>query len=33
MSSEAADPLVVAVRLLRADIPVRILGAPGDWPR
>ena len=27
------DPLAVALRLLRADAPAQIMGAPQDWPR
>jgi hypothetical protein len=29
----AAHPLAVAVRLLRADAPEQIMGAPENWPR
>jgi tetratricopeptide (TPR) repeat protein len=30
---QMADPLAVALRLLRADAPVQIMGAPQDWPQ
>jgi len=33
MPSEAEGSLAVALRLLRADAPARIMGAPQDWPR
>jgi len=32
MPDEAVDPLAVALRLLRADAPAEIMGAPQDWP-
>jgi tetratricopeptide (TPR) repeat protein len=33
-AAERADrPLAVALRLLRADAPAQIMGAPQDWPR
>jgi len=33
MPDEAVDPLAVALRLLRADAPAQIMGAPQDWPQ
>ena len=33
MPDEAVDPLAVALRLLRADAPAEIMGAPKDWPQ
>ena len=33
MPDEAVDWLAVALRLLRADAPAEIMGAPQDWPR
>ena len=29
----AVDPLAVALRVLRADAPAQVMGAPQDWPR
>ena len=33
MPEEAEFPLAVALRVLRADAPAQIMGAPHDWPR
>jgi tetratricopeptide (TPR) repeat protein len=33
MPDETGSPLAVALRLLRADAPVQIIGAPENWPR
>ena len=33
MPDEAEDSLAVALRVLRADAPAQIQGAPQDWPR
>ena len=33
MPDEAVDPLAVALRLLSADAPAQITGAPQAWPR
>src|SRR5690348_1420471 len=33
MPDEAVDSLAVAVRLLHADAPAQIMGAPQGWPR